>query len=352
MTFMMFDLLFLIFKKYIMLFLSIKLESQHLFVEYTISMITTSMVGCWSYIVLSIFYSVKKVNQSMLLIIVFSLINVILTYYLAIYFNLGIYAIPLGILISSSLALIVGYYALVAFNIVTLSYPIVDKKSIIHCLKSYIVSGSPVFISYLAIFVGLFLFSGILSRISLIAVSGYGVAYRLQTFLIMPAIAIGVACAIYINDYLANHDYIMARKALRSSLIFSLLIYLLISGVTYLFSDAMVSAVVGDSLIHSEAVRYLLVVSPSYLFFGPFITFLVISEQTGRGLWGLLLNSLYFLTVVGVSWIIIDKFLESTAFYFCISIINVLAFLGVALIISHAKKYLMIEEKSYKLNAK
>lgn len=343
--FIAFGMIVFIFQYPLIVFLNIELENQHAFIYYTLSMIYVSIVGCWSYIVLSLFYSMRKANASLILIVIAAFINITFTYFFAEHFKMGIYGIPVGILISASFSMMIGYYYLISSKLIIWTYPLFDKESLTQCAKNLLNSGLPVFLSYLAIFVGVFIFNGILSQISLLAVSGYGVAYRIQTCLILPAIAIGVASAIYINEGIAKKDYMMAYKNLFKGVFLSFIIYFIIATITYFYRDIIVSFIVHDASIHAEAVRYLLIVSPSYIFFGPFVSFIIISEQTGNGALGLLLNSLYFIVAVSASYVLVRWLHQSSALYACISSINVLAFLSIFV---HKKKILNIDMNNSK----
>jgi len=319
-------------------FLHVPAPLQTFFLYYIVSMLGASIVGCSAYIIFSVFYCLKQVTLSLFFIFLSACANIIFTYLFAYYFHWGMYAIPAAIFMPALIISLLAYYHLFNKKYGNGQFPLLNLAAIYFAIRKIITCGVPVFLSYLTIFMGVFIFNGFLANMGVNAVAGYGVAHRLQTLLILPALAIGVASAIYINDCLACADVFAAKKMLRHGLLLSFVFYIVIALLTFLMSETILSYLVSEAMVRREAINYLLIVSPTYVGVGPFITYLSITEQTGRGTWGWLLNMSYFLVAIAIIAFFVGKYQSSLTIYECIAAVNMGFFLSGFLLFLHKKK--------------
>ncbi|WP_185732263.1 MATE family efflux transporter [Burkholderia sp. Bp8963] len=150
----------------------------------------------------------------------------------------------------------------------------------------------PVFGSYLVLSIYAAALNDVLMSIGPDAVAGFGIANRLQSLLMMPAVALGTALAIRAGGMhrigASASDVSVARLAGRG-LVVGIVLYALVSAIviaarpliTPLMAEAGAAAVLGE---------YLLIVCPSFVFFGPMLALLIYLEQMGQGRLALLFN--------------------------------------------------------------
>jgi len=302
-------------KNELMYFLHIQEKYKSLFIGYSLSMVGVSIISAWSTIFISLYYLTKTGQLAMWISLVSAFYNIEITMYFSNRLISSVYSIPLGILFSSVCVLMMISSQVMRLRLLTFKKIGIDRAAFILAIKHFLSSGLPVFLSYLSIFGGLFVLNSTLSKISEVAVAGYGVAYRIQTILILPAIALGIATAIYFEE---------GNKILKSSLILSFLIYSVIGTILYFICPYLVSYIVKDFSISSEAIKYFKIVSFSYAALGILITFMITHEQIGKGAFILIMNCFYFLFIILVSNLMMHKIKDSVVVYQSIFLANIL----------------------------
>lgn len=267
---------------------------------FSLSMIAVSMVGSWSYILVSAIYVMKQRIISILLVVISAVLNVSQVFIYYNYLSIGVFCMPLSILVTNSCICILIFRWIGFKNHFNLSL----FKT---CIVDYIYKGVPVLASYITLFIGVSLFNSILLKISIYAVSGFGVAYRLQTIAMLIAISIGSAMAIENNK--------------KSGLMLCCICYVVITATIFLIKAPIINFITNNLQIAQQANQYLQIVSPSYIFFSIFLSMTIYLEQTGRGFVGLILNAAYFLFIM-----IAQAYI---GLYSAIAWINVLSFIAI-----------------------
>ena len=167
--------------------------------------------------------------------------------------------------------------------------------------------GIPIMLSYLLIFGSTFFFNQIVSDFGTAAISGFGIAYRLQTFVILPAIAFGSAIAILMNHRLGAEEPKEAFLICRSGLITVFGVYLSLGFIIYFFRSPLIALFTNDALVIEEGVKFLNSVALTYSWMGVLLSLLVLMEETGDGARAFVLNLTYFVLIVVVGWVLTHR---------------------------------------------
>ncbi|MBD1584441.1 MATE family efflux transporter [Pseudoalteromonas sp. S16_S37] len=141
----------------------------------------------------------------------------------------------------------------------------------------------PVFLSFMVFIVQAGVISHILSEYSATLVSAYGIAYRLQNLLILPAVAIGISIAIKVNEFRGRDEEEKANELIRNCIKSVLLMYSVFAIGVFFTNSYFVSLLTNDIGVATAAAEFFNYVSPSYLVFGPLVSFLIMQEQIGKG---------------------------------------------------------------------
>lgn len=169
--------------------------------------------------------------------------------------------------------------------------------------------------------------------------AGYGVAYRIQTMVILPAISLGAALGILLNHNLGAGRNEQIYSIFVKGILNTLGIYTVISALVYLFRQQIASSMIEDTLIQKYTSGYLEIVGLSYVLFGVILTTIIALEQINKGVLSLIIHLLYFFISITVSWILTVLFREISYFYWTISITNVVGgIIGIMFILSLMRK--------------
>ena len=185
--------------------------------------------------------------------------------------------------------------------------------------------GSPVFLSYVTMFVGFAVFNSVLTKYGVDIVSGYGIACRLQLLIILPAIGLGSAMAILINHQMALKKYNEVLSIVFHGMIVCIIIYGIFALLIHYYDNRIVALLVSERTVKESAINYLHHVSYSYFISGPVITFISMLEQIGYGIYALLLNGFYFICVGIITKIFMQPQTNYIIFYKIISLVNFLS---------------------------
>lgn len=231
-------------------------------------------------------FGISKAKLASALIIFVSLLSILLTYEIAQHLHFSIYTLPLATLAAYTIGSLVAFLKLkqgatkqILFNCMSFRY----------CLCVIKDSGIPVFLSYLAIPVGIFIINYLLAQFGDNAIAGFSIAFRVQNFLILPAIAIGIASGIILNQVKKPNEANSA-SLIKHTLTFSILIYLPVSILVFSFNRELVSLFTTDHQVAVVAQKYLANLSLAYITFCPLLSLISIWEQTGSAFKGLSIN--------------------------------------------------------------
>jgi len=312
------------------------------FIIFTRDMLLTGIFICANYILNSLLYGRGRPRVAMYLSIATVVINCGLTYLLGVYYKLGVHGLVYATGFSNIVMTGITIFILNKLNIVNLKswYKLPRSKYYLAVIIIITKIGSPVWFSYLVLFAGLVLFNKILSYFGTSIVAGFGVAYRIQTLVVLPAISIGMAVAILINRFISTGAAVQAQKVLRAGIILSAAFYFFVSPLLYFFRINIIEFITQDYVTVSAAGSYLKYVALSYIGLGPLLVFLIILDQTGSGVKSLGYSIASFATefIVGGSWALHKNNIHF--FYVVIAAVNLSSLLLVIFECFFNKKYL------------
>lgn len=257
-------------------------------------------------------FGLGKNLTALCIIVGISFLFLILTYEFYYYTSLGLYSLVLG----SSIAYLIGGF--IAWYFVKSTLKIDTQKSNLlmswkSCQELLMNSGFPVFISYLIMPISLLIFNDILSNFGEDVVASFGIAYRLQSLFMLPALAFGVAAGILSNRLDETEEELKEQYkvlAIVGSLFISLPIMLLL----WIFSMH-ISVFLSNSINVQKYIElYFYYVTWSYSSFLPLVALMTLWEQTGLAIKGLLLNTLIVILQV-ISGVIAVKYHHLSFFY-------------------------------------
>ncbi|WP_330240991.1 MATE family efflux transporter [Streptomyces sp. NBC_00525] len=154
-------------------------------------------------------------------------------------------------------------------------------------------------------------------------VSGFSLAVTLQGVVIQPALALGTATAILMNQRRGAGRTERLHRILRSGLELTALAYLPLALAVWALAGPVAALATGDETAAREAAHYLRVVGPSYLMMGVTLAAFTVLEQIGRGRTALLLNAGFF-TVLAVSGLYAARHFDTpSGLYWVVSAGNV-----------------------------
>jgi len=260
----------------------------------------SALIGC-STILLSALFGLGRSRLAGMLGIGATLINLATAYACAVWLNQGLYSLVWAALAGSS---VLATAALIVLARLGVMPSLTGNWTRLRTRLGEIAALSlPVTVSFIVLFCFLFAFNYLVSFYGESEVSGFGIAFRLQSFVILPAIALGTSMAIHINSALADREFGLARRYFLNGLALSTLIYALIAAAVFLLQDPFLSLFTQEPAALAAGRRYLTIVGPSYVCMGPVLALLTLYEQTGSGVRALTVNVIGFSLEVGLaSW--------------------------------------------------
>lgn len=232
-------------------------------------------------------FGTSKAKLASTLIIFASLLSIIFTYALAQYLHFSIYTLPLATLAAYSIGCVIAFLKLTD-GIAKKSFSL-NQVTFRYCQHLIGTSGIPVFFSYIAIPIGIFTINHLLAHFGDQTIAGFGIAFRIQNFLILPAIALGISSGIILNQNKNNSEIIRGRH-IKFTLAFSVLIYLPVSILVFIFNKDLVSIFTSDPQVAVVAQKYLASLGLAYVTFFPLLSLIAIWEQIGAATKGLSIN--------------------------------------------------------------
>jgi len=184
--------------------------------------------------------------------------------------------------------------------------------------------GLPIFLSYVLLFTSSFFYNHIVAPFGDFAVAGFGIGYRIHTFVILPALALGEGMSILINQRMGGKRYEEAHELLRVGLWGAFGLYTVIALVVFLGRYEWVSFFTSNRAISQESVSFLSLTAFSYAWFGVLLTLLIVLEQTDNGFRAFLLNLAYFLLIVVAGAFLSQHFHSLLWFYRTFAVCNCL----------------------------
>ncbi len=175
--------------------------------------------------------------------------------------------------------------------------------------------GIPVALSHLLIFVSTFFYNRILAPFGEDVVSGFGVAFRIQTLIILPALTFGEGISILMNQKMGAGRPKEAYLLFRTGVILCFSLYAFLSLAISLAGEALPALLTPNAVVIREAVEYIRAVAPTYCWMGVLLTVLLILEQTDNGFRAFALNLVYFVAIIGIGYWVTREWRDPRYFF-------------------------------------
>lgn len=302
----------------------------HFVVSYSLAYILVSTNSIFN----AALFAFKRGVFATINIVCVSVLSIVITYILANVYDMGIYSIIIGVIIAYFYGAIISI--IVIYNM--------SKRLIINKNKNRMIwvstyklcmsIGFPVFLAYLSLPLSIYIITNIVSGMSLDLVTGFGIAYRVQNFIILPAIALGISAGININ-YLNTINRI--QIIIKNTLLLNIIMYLPLVFIIYYFRQNIAILLTNNIDVQQIIACYFKYISWSYIVWCPLISIIAILEQTGLPFRSLISNiSMLSLQVIITLYVSIYHY--STVQFFQLSSITTIV-IAICLLIINIRKY-------------
>jgi len=260
------------------------------FQRFSIWMLVAAFGLTLFYISLSLYNGLSQPRKALIFSLSAIVLSSILTLVLAKTSTLGIESLPCAMIISYFFFLVIILIQL--YRIRFLKTPSLYS---LFSLKNYLYLRQlalPVFLTYSAITLMLLVINKLLMPFGNEILAGFGLAYRIQVIALLPAISIGVALGILVNQSYIDDRNFLIRGILKKGIISCVLLYILLTPFIWLLATKMMGCITANQHIINAAVMYLRIVGPSYIGLAICLVYFVYLDQTGLGLNSLCLTTL------------------------------------------------------------
>lgn len=316
-------LLLLCFPRLFTSLLSVASFSASSFIIFAVTMLFASILMACFFIACGVLNGTNKARLSLLISIFAVILSVLCNWFFCYHTQLGILSLPAATSISYGVVFSILLYFLFKTGICAFKNPMhILKKNHLQKLSQLAV---PVWLTYGILALALLGFNAVLSQVSHDAISGFGIAYRIQTIVLLPAIAMGTAVAIFLNQIVGKGGNPYGEGYVLKGLISCILCYLpIVIGLT-VASSFWVHLITNDSSIAHIAASYLTIVGPSYVGLGIVLFYTVILDQTGFGRRSFFLTGFILIAEVLLGYLAVATFHQASALYWVIFAFNLLS---------------------------
>lgn len=302
--------------------LAIQAPVDNLFIKFSLLMIGFGILRSWSACLVGAMYGIGKHKIASRFSIVMGIIVCSITFYFAHGSNQPIIIYSYIIACCSLVSILVTALILRQRGCFkNLDRTFIQNKLWLIIKGTYRI-GSPIFFSYLVIFVSLFFFNLLLAPFGSAVVAGFGVGYQIQSLITLPAISIGIGSGILINRLITQHSPTHALQILQLAIATTFIVYLGIALLVFLFKGQIAHLIVTENSIATWCQTYLANVAPSYFAFGPNLACLVILEQIGMGFKSLVFNLIYFSMIIIIGGIAAEHFNQAIMMFKVMRLLN------------------------------
>jgi len=320
-------------------------HQEKYFSLFCLSMIVSALFVSWFYIATSFYYGLQRKNLSMLLNFVAGVLSCLLTGLFVKKCQWGIFSYAVSNIFSYGLIGCLSFWYFFKQHVVQSGDFFIGVAELWHALKLLYAVGFPVWASYFIIFVSLSFTNTILNTFGHTVLSAYGLAYRIQSMVLFPAIALGSALAISVNQYRVKQKFIFAFTLLKVGLLSSLFLYLGAALLCFLYPYFLMHSVTNNLNIVAAGVEYFKSCALSYAALGPMIAYGVFLEQIGLGLINFCVQSGYFLILTGFGWYTTQILHNYHYFYYAIAADNFFCFFVMGILFFILNKDLLHQSK-------
>ena len=286
---------------------------------FTAYMLPASYLLSAFFIVSSTLNGIGKQHFAMVITMMGVLFGTLLNLYLTKNTRLEILSMPVSSIVTYLVLLTYTFIILFRSKILTINS---FKQSLsLNNLKIIKRLALPVWVAYIFITLGIVFFNYILSPYGHDVVSGFGIAYRIQSVLLLPAISLGIAVGILINK---NRDSKNNKLILRKGMLICVVIYTIISFGMYYKKDYCIGLITTDPNLIQSAIQYFKIVSLTYIGLSISLCYCLVLEQTGYGIQSTCFSATIFLIEIFIALILIRYWHKPDALYWAIAIGNII----------------------------
>ncbi|MEU8238957.1 MATE family efflux transporter [Actinoplanes missouriensis] len=198
--------------------------------------------------------------------------------------------------------------------------------------------GVPIAMSFLVIAVYNLAVIGVLGSYGPDAVAGFTVVSTAQSLVLLPAMVLGTATAITINQQRGSGDWPQIRASMRGGIEVTVMAYVVIAVLVWSVHDPLARLISGDAGVAVAAASYLGAVALTYAVQGPVLMSLTVMEETGGGLRAIVLNIIYFGLIVAVSTAATHATGSVDSFYASVAYCNLIGVCVPFIAVRHIRK--------------
>ncbi|HXR70103.1 MATE family efflux transporter [Actinocrinis sp.] len=161
------------------------------------------------------------------------------------------------------------------------------------------------------------------------AVAGFNVGYTVQTAIIVPAVGLGSAIAVLMNQSLGAGGLPASRTVFRRGLLLAVIGYAVVTLAVVLLGGPLANLMSGGSpSVAAQARHFVTIVGPTFGCTGLMLTVLTVLEQVGHGPLAVAMNTGYFVVILAVGWYAATARHEVAALYWTMAIAAAASLLG------------------------
>ncbi|AUH39371.1 MATE family efflux transporter [Streptomyces sp. CMB-StM0423] len=231
---------------------------------------------------------------------------------LGFYADMGVFAVPASIAGASVVGLTSGLVLLARAGLLRFGGPAEPLRQTVGILVAV---GVPVAVSYLFIAGMNYTSLWVLSDFGSDAVAGYGGAHAVQVLSLSPAIALGSAVAITMNQSLGAGESHLLRPVLREGVRYVLMVYAVLAVAGFALAGPLGRLMSDDAGTAAFTDDYLTVVAPSWLAFG-LLNMVTMSLQQVRNGHITIASDIVYLGAVNVGGGLLARAVDHAEAYF------------------------------------
>jgi Na+-driven multidrug efflux pump len=167
--------------------------------------------------------------------------------------------------------------------------------------------GLPVGSTYIVLCVVNLLLLRIIAPAGPYTVAGFSVGYMLETAIVVPAVGLGSAVSVLMNQSVAAGFTSAARTAFRRGMFLAGGGYAVVTVVVVVAGSHLADLMSGTPAIAAQAREFVSVVGPVFGIMALVLTALTVLEQVGYGSVAAFMNASYFAVIVTVGWLAVAR---------------------------------------------
>jgi putative MATE family efflux protein len=171
-------------------------------------------------------------------------------------------------------------------------------------MKDILSIGMPTAASQLGVSGGIFFLNKIVVAFGTIALAGFGIAYRIESLVVMPGIAFGTVALAMVGQNFGAKNFSRAHTSAHIASIFAFIITELIGIGLFFWSHYIIGLFTNDSSVIAQAISYFKIVGFSYGFLG--LRFISVNsfQALGKAINSFITTIVHFLFLLGIAYLL------------------------------------------------